>query len=317
MRGKVWKPAHGSREWLMLRHRSELDEFVIGASEAAALHGEHRFVSPLSLFNAKLAPEPAVSETNEAMERGNRLEPVIRDWAADKLETRLIEPRYLYTYATGDGLMLSTLDAVDDYSYDQGEEPRLVVEIKTYNREWDGVLPRYWYWQGVQQSICSGAPEIVWAVFDSRLQLHLHQQSVTPDEKNAHIQAFNEFMFWLKLGTPNPEWPASYSEVAAMYPTATEQTVDISDNAHLIKELRDVQFQLKELNAIEDDLKGKIAALMGEATVATVDGQQVASWKQQSRSSFDSKGFGVEHPELVEKYTKSSTFRVLRVKGEK
>ena len=314
----IVKPAHGSIEWLRMRHRDEDGRPVISASDAAAVHGEHRFKTRHQLFAEKQLPEPPISITNAAMERGNRLEPVIREWAGDRLGVRLVEPRYMYAIENDMAPMLATLDAVDEYSYEnQPEKPAVVVEIKTYNREWDGVLPRYWYWQGVQQALCANVETITWAVFDATLSLHLYEQHVTEDEALQHIRAVQDFVFWLRMGEPNPEWPATYDDIVATYPEASSGVADLSEYAHLLGELKDVQARKKEMSATEDELKAKIAGLLGDADTGTVDGATVVTWKNQSRTSFDSKGFSADHPDLAEKYTKSSTFRVLRVKGEK
>lgn len=317
MGSMIRKPKHGSPEWLRVRHRNEDGYPVISASDAAAVHGEHRFKTMHQLFAEKLAADPPVSQTNDAMERGNRLEPTIRDWAGDKLDTRLCEPQFMYAVESGVCQMIATLDAVDEFSYEQSQYPQLVVEIKTYNREWDGNLPRYWYWQGVQQAICAKVNSITWAVFDATLSLHLHVQEVSEEEKTAHIQAVQDFCWWLSVGEPNPEWPVSYNDVVAMYPEANPKSVDLTSNSHLFSELADIQFQIKELQSIEAELKGKIGALLGDAEVGTVNGATIVTWKNQSRSSFDSKAFGNDHPDLLAKYTKSSTFRVLRPKGER
>jgi hypothetical protein len=265
-----------------------------------------------------MAPEPVVSLTTAAMERGNRMEPMVREWAGDLLGVRLVEPKYLYVVQNDTAPMIATLDAVDEWSYEnQPEKPAVVVEIKTYNREWDGSLARYWYWQGVQQAICANVDSITWAVLDSSLQVSLYEQPVSQDEKLEHIRAVQEFVFWLSIGEPNPEWPATYDDIVSTYPEASGSTADISGYAHLLSELKDVQFQKKELSTIEDELKAKIAGLLGDADTGLVDGSAMVTWKNQSRSSFDSKRFAVDHPGLAEEYTKSSTFRVLRVKGEK
>jgi predicted phage-related endonuclease len=78
-----------------------------------------------------------------------------------------------------------------------------------------------------------------------------------------------------------------------------------------------VQFQKKELTAIEDELKGRIASLLGSADTGTVNGDVAVTWKQQKRSSFDGKGLLKTHPDLYDEFTKISTYRVLRMKGEK
>jgi hypothetical protein len=314
----IRKPRHGSTEWLMLRHKDENGNPVISASDAAAVHGEHRFKTRHQLFAEKLAPEPPVSITNEAMDRGNRLEPTIRNWAGDKLDCRLVEPSYMYAIEHDGSPMIATLDAVDEWSYENDPtQPKLVVEIKTYNREWDGTLPRYWYWQGVQQALCANVSAITWAVFDSTLSLHLYEQPVSQEEKLEHIRAVQDFVFWLRLGEPNPEWPASYDDIQISFPEARGEVVDITPHAHLLAELRDVQFQKKELGVIEDELKAKIAVLLGDADTGVVDGEPVVTWKNQSRSSFDGKALLKKHPDIYEEFTKISSFRVLRVKGDK
>ncbi len=314
----ISKPQHGSMEWLRIRHRDEDGRPVISASDAAAVHGEHRFRTRHQLFAEKMAPEPVATVQNAAMERGNRLEPTIRQWAGDRLGVRLVEPTYMYAIENDTAPMIATLDAVDEWSYENNpEKPAVVVEIKTYNREWDGVLPRYWYWQGVQQALCANVDTITWAVFDSTLSLHLHEQPVSEDEKLAHIRAVQDFVFHLSIGEASPEWPATYDDIVSTYPEASGSTADISGYAHLLSELKDVQFQKKELATIEDELKAKIAGLLGDAETGLVDGTAMVTWKNQSRSSFDSKRFAADHPDLAEEYTKSSTFRVLRVKGEK
>ena len=87
-------------DWLHSRHRTPEGELVLTASDAAALHGEHRYKTRLQLFNEKRLPEPPVSQESEAMERGNRLEPTIRTWASDRIDERLVEPRVLYAVET-------------------------------------------------------------------------------------------------------------------------------------------------------------------------------------------------------------------------
>ncbi len=73
-------------------------------------------------------------------------------------------------------------------------------ELKTYNKRWTGQLSRTWYWQGVQQAICTGSNEINWIIFDSDLQLQFHTQTVTSDEKQIHIEAARKFLGFIDMG---------------------------------------------------------------------------------------------------------------------
>jgi predicted phage-related endonuclease len=314
----IYKPTHGSLEWLRLRHRTEDGHPVIAASEAAAVHGEHRFKTRHELFAEKVAADPVVTDTNEAMDRGNRLEPTIRQWAADKLDTRLVEPSFMYMVDSSQYAMVATLDAVDEYSYEESAvQPRLVVEIKTYSRQWDGVLPRYWYWQGVQQAICAGVDEIVWGIFDATLDLHVHRQTVEEWEKILHIEETTDFLWFVKMGEIPNDWPAAYDEVQKAYPSSSANAVDLSSVREMMARLRMVMADRKLLEKEEDELKAAVGLALGGNDTGTLDGDTVVTWKQQSRTSFDSKKFSADHPDLYEKYQMSSTFRVMRLKGEK
>ena len=316
MTNLIPKPAD-RLDWLRLRHRTDVGELVITASDAAAVHGEHRYKTRHQLFVEKLAADPVVTEESQAMERGNRLEPAVRMWASDRIGERLVEPRYLYLIE-GTPALMATLDAVDEHSYEnQIVPPRMVVEIKTTTDYWTGHLPRHWYWQGVHQSICAQNDTIIWAIFDGNQQLHIYEQRVSDEERAEHWGAVTDFRFWWSMGEPNPEWPLTYDEVLTAYPKADGSAVELDGEAHVIDQLLDVQFQIKELEAIESELKARVGDLLGAAEVGTVGGKQVVSWKNQSRESLDSKRLTSEHPDLVKQYTKSSTFRVLRVKGNK
>ena len=110
-RTTVPKPPHGSLDWLRIRHRDEVGLPVVSASEAAAVHGMHRFKSKYGLAMEKIAAEPEVTETTRAMDRGNRLEPVIIDWASDDLGIDLVSPQLMYQYQGGFASMVASQHA--------------------------------------------------------------------------------------------------------------------------------------------------------------------------------------------------------------
>jgi len=312
------KPPHGSIEWLKARHRDDEGNPRIAASESAAVHGQHRFTSKYGLAVAKMADEPVVTETNRAMERGNRLEATLLEWLGDEIGIELIEPSLMYAIDNSGSPMVATLDGVDKESYlADPARPKVVAEIKTFNREWLGELPRYWYWQGVQQAICANVDEIVWGIFYSTLDLHIHRQQVTMTEKMEHIAAVTEFVWWIKLGSIPAEWPATYEEVSLAYAESNHQTVTLDEYHQVFTRLSDVQKEKKLLTVEEDELKATVALLLKDNEVGVVDGKQVVSWKEQSRKAFDTKTFAVDLPHLFDAYQKTSTFRVMRFKGEK
>jgi predicted phage-related endonuclease len=63
-----------------------------------------------------------------------------------------------------------------------------------------------------------------------------------------------------------------------------------------------------------DNAKAELVALLGASDVGLVDGLERVTWKQQTRTTFDSKRFEAEYPKLFSEFQKTSKFRVLRTK---
>ena len=210
MRYTISKPQHGSKEWLEVRWRDHNGLSRIAASSAAAVHGEHEYMTAGDLAVELLADEaPQPKQANAAMERGNRLEPVLIQWTADLEEIVLNTPDILYCFENGDARMIATLDAIS--------ADGMPFEIKTTKKRWDGVLPRQWYWQGVQQSICVGTNQIEWRIFDSDLELHQYTQIITSDEQQVHISAVDEFLNLIEQGLVPEVAKLSYDNVSDLY----------------------------------------------------------------------------------------------------
>ena len=123
------KPTHGSQEWLNVRWKDEDGLSRISASVAAALHGQHPYTSMADLAVELLSPEPPTpSETNAAMDRGNRLEPVLVQWFADLEKVEVKTPEEMYAFESEDGKLrlIATLDGITPDG--------IPVEIKTSNK---------------------------------------------------------------------------------------------------------------------------------------------------------------------------------------
>ena len=308
---KVDKPEHGSEAWLAVRWSDQEGRPRISASAAAAVHNEHPFQTAADLADDLLAsspPEPVAP--NKAMERGNRLEPVIVQWAGDMEGIKLSTPEVMYAYEEEGVQLIATLDAID--------ENGRVYEVKTSNRKFDNQLPRYWYWQGVQQAICTDTNEIEWVVFDSDLAIHRLTQVVTSDEKQMHISACREFL----KAIDNGEYPANvdvqYHNVLRQYPQSEGTTAELPESARdLLDLLKATRNQIKEQTALEEDLKTELCLMLGESEYGSLNGSVVCTWKTSTRSSLDSKRFEAEHPALYAKFKKQSTYRTFTIKGAK
>lgn len=302
----VPKPEHGSDKWLQLRHRYDGNP-VFTASEAACIHRQHPYKSLTEFVNDKIDETPIVSPTNEAMERGNRLEPVLLDWVGDKLNRPVISPQQMYGWRrTPENLILmSTLDGMTS----DGD----VVEIKTTNRHFDpeSPLPPMWHWQGVHQAITVGVDKIIWGVFDASLTLHIVEQQISDDDIAQHIDTAVEVLAAVLTADIPAEWAEKYDDVTRII-EQPGTSCDVSSLESHIAELRDVQREVRMLRSHEDRLKMAIGKTMREHTIGTIDDKPVITWKTQRRQSFDTRSFQEEHPDIAGQYTYYTAYRVMR-----
>lgn len=304
------KPDHGSPKWLAVRWRNEQGLARIAASEAASIHNEHGFMSSGDLALAKLAdapPQPV--EMNRAMERGQRLEPFVLSWYRDMNSGMVAIPDVMYCYE-GEGVrLIATLDGITD--------EMIPIEVKTISRRWDGKMPRYWYWQGVQQAICTGSDRVEWVIFDNNLELHTYTQVVTSDERQIHIEACRTFLKSIDAGEMPEGATFSYDDVSKRHPEGDGRTVELGqDWAETLEALAGVGAEIKQLKEAEDTLKATLCQQLGDAEFGTINGNLVVSWKTAKRTAFDQKRFESEHPALAEKFKKTTTYRTFRVLSE-
>lgn len=303
----ISKPPHGSQDWLNKRWADSNGNKRITASVAAAVHNEHKYTSPADLAVELLALKPPVpKEQNDAMRRGTLLEAPLLQWASEKLGTLIAEPQDLYCYDEPGVRLLSTIDGRDPSGN--------VYEVKTYNKVWNGQLPRYWYWQGVQQALCCDVHEINWIVFDSKFELHLQTQTVTSDEKQIHIEAVRRFLNFIDMGMMPDIADPTYDNAAVLYPQGIENTVVMGHEVYDTLERLSLARKMKaEAEAVEEQLKGELAMILQDCEYGSIDGTVVVSWKNSKRTSFDTKRFEAEHPALAAKFKKETSFRTMRI----
>jgi len=302
------KPEHGSVEWLAARWKNEQGLALISASVAAAVHDEHPYTTSSDLAAELLAPEaPQPKQSNQAMERGTRMEPFIREWAQEQYRITITEPRVMYTYEEDGVRLIATLDGMT--------EDNTPVEIKTTAKRWEGQLPTQWYWQGVQQAICAQASKIEWVIFDSTMQMHRYTQNVTSDEMQMHIQACRNFLADIDLGIMPLGSPIKGEHAQQIHPVADGSVVELNkDGYEAVVALQAIRTALKQLETKESETKGQVGMFLGDSERATYEGREIVTWKNQSRSVFDQKALEKQHPALAEKFRKETTTRVMRIK---
>jgi hypothetical protein len=310
---QIAKPAHGSQEWLNVRWKNENGEARIAASACAAAHGQHPFVTVADLATELLAANPpAPKAPNSAMLRGTTLEAPIREWAAKLLGHSLTEPDILFAYDEPGVRLIATIDSMS--------ADGRVFEQKTTNKIWRGKLPDYWYWQGVQQAICTGVPEITWVIFDSTLDLHFFIQAVSSDEKKKHIEKCRQFLAAIDMGMMPDDAVIEYRHIVDRFPEGkggADGGIELPQDAlALIERYQLAKQQKEQAEQVEDLVKAQLCEMLGQSEYGLMQDELLVTWKTSSRTSFDAKKLEAEHPALAGKYKKTSTYRTFRVVGK-
>ena len=106
-------------------------------------------------------------------------------------------------------------------------------------------------------------------------------------------------------------------QLCAMNPVITSRTITgpgLKARPPMASYVKRAKAAEKEQDALELALKlriGDAEALLG------ADGKPLCTWKTQASARIDSTRLKTEAPELYKTYTKTTTSRVLRLKGEK
>lgn len=296
-----------SREdWLEHRRTS------IGGSDAASIIGLNEWASPYSLWADKTGRLPP-KEDNEAMRQGRDLEEyVARRWeeATGKRVRRcnaiLKNSDYPFAHANIDR---------DVIGENAGLECKTtsVMRLKEFK---GGEYPAAYYAQCVHYMAVTGAER--WYLGVLVLNQGFYHYVIERDqaEIDALMEAEKAFWSYIESDSPPPVdgSVATSDTLDVIYADSTGGSVDlfglegdITAYLEAKRELKDLQ---EQLSAHENAIKERL----GEAERGHC-GAFTATWKSQSRSSFDVKRFAQDHPELdLSSYYSTSTFRRFLIK---
>jgi len=121
--------------------------------------------------------------------------------------------------------------------------------------------------------------------------------------------------FWELVKNNIAPDPINYPEAVKKW-AISDSSLSVQADDLLIDDLEKIQSikaQVKELETQEDALKARVVYALKEAETLIYQGVKVATCKTQTRTSFDSKAFEKDYPELYAKYKKQSSTRVLRI----
>lgn len=294
-------------EWLEARRKG------IGGSDASAIMGQNPWASPLTVYFDKVGIAPEKTES-EAMRQGTDCEEVVA--ARFTRETGLKVKR------------CHKLIQHPDYPWMLANIDRQVVckgfvglECKTtspFNRTdfSEGSIPPNYYWQCQHYMAVTGAEEWYLAVMVFSTAFHVFR---IPRNETAIEQLIEaERSFWLEnvqAGVaPYPSGIDAEDQVIdSMYATRRDRPADIGDMRQQLEILALHEQEAKALDEKIKAIKQQLKLRMGECTTAAC-GRFLITWRDETRTTLDTKRLKLEQPETFAMYAKTSVSRPLKIK---
>jgi len=290
----------------------------IGGSDASIIMGLNPFKNQVELWEEKtgLRIPPDLSDIEKIL-WGNLMEDVIAGEYARRTGKRVRNVNRTYHHK--------------DYPVLQGHIDKKIegenagVEIKNVGlrqaKYWNKRPPIYYEYQVLHYLAITGFDyfDVVALVGGQELMIH----TIERDEEKIDDLVQRELVFWNECVIKNiPPMPESTNETASLFPIG-----EVDKVAYLPTELNHVVEEYHKENEIYkasgkriDALKTQLQNAMKDASVMEdSEGERVATWVTQNRSTLDQKQMKIDEPELCQKYLKESTFRrfsVISKQGE-
>jgi putative phage-type endonuclease len=296
-------------EWLEKRRCG------IGGSDASSIVNMSPFRSRASVYIDKLHSNDYEECKNESfrMDLGNKLE----DFVAREFMLRTGKKvRNVNGILQNDKYPFAIAN-IDRYVF--GE--KAILECKVTNsfqkKEWEKQVPIHYQIQCLHYMAVTGASCCYVAALIGNEDFVIHK--LDRDEELITYLMEEEEKFWKEyiLGdkVPIPDGSEDYSRILRnKYKNPKSESIILFMKEEKISRYDEVLKLIKELDLEKKYIEQVIQSEMGDYEVAFV-GDRKITWKNQSRSSFDTKRFKAENPEVASGYLKSSTSRVFRVHG--
>jgi putative phage-type endonuclease len=294
-------------EWLRLRKEG------IGGSEALAVLGLDPWKTRMEVWLDKLDGAPE-RDQSDRMRWGQVVEDSIADWFAER--TGIGVRRC--------GLMRNVHRPWQRVSVDRLTADSGVLEIKNTNyhrrSEWaddDGDIIADGAEAQGQHALAVTGLSHVWVAAQIGGEPPVIRRVERDEAFIADLNACEE-EFWALVQAETPPaldgGRAAVSLIARMYPDVTpgKQVELTADQVDLLREYKKELAAEKTAGDRKDEIKALITAVMGDAELAMFEGEKVARWGRQTRTSVPKENIRLlreQHPDIALEIVREKTAR--------
>lgn len=281
----------------------------IGCSSIGKWLGLSTYATPYDAWLEYTGNAPEKTpEVQKRLDMGHSLEGFIADETERVYGIRLRKTQFAYKNPSLPFLVCHPDRLVPGKIY--GE--RVAVEIKSssaFDKRWGepdtDQIPMDYLCQVLGYFICQVPCDVIWLMRFSNNDLTRYIIRPNQELQDQIVERLSEIVRKVADGW-RPE-PTTYKEATAMYNQSTDGIIEATEEiSRTVKELDEVKARKKEIEAEEDELKKKIVAFMQDKKILMHGGEIIAKYSMVTTSRFDSKTFGQDHPDLYEKYLKTT-----------
>lgn len=298
-------------DWLKWRKKG------IGSSDSAIVCGLSPWRSPFSLWLDKVGEMPPQEETF-AMKMGHVLEPVVASLFQEQTGFRVKRRNAILQHPTYP-FMLANLDRLTHDG--TGWVPFECKTTAQWNEDaWEnGAVPDFYQVQVQHQMAVTGSDHAWIAVLIGGNRFIYVRLERDPDVIKTLIAMEQEFWHLVETGTaPAIDGKASTTEMLNMqFRSAEAESPEVWGDVETLQQYHDYWALDRQITTLEES-KAAIANTWrlqlggAEALYAPGLDKPIATWKKGQRTTFDTKAFAADHPDLREQYTKTIETRSLR-----
>jgi putative phage-type endonuclease len=279
---KVIELEQGSQEWLAWR------KTVITATDCPAIMGTSPWTTEYKVWQRKLGLVEE-QKSNDAMERGKILEPIIRKRFIKNFGLNMTP---VVVESSDYSFLGASLDGISDCG-------TYILEIKTggdslHKMAKDGVIPPYYMDQMQHQLLVTGADKC------------FYQVGSADDSKDIVIEVYPDAEFFnTYLPFARKFWRClAFNEPPALKDSDYKDMSNEPDWKSFATEYRKLNEQIKDLEGVKENYRKEIIKLCGDQNCSG-EGVKVMKIVTRGRVAYD------EIPEIkdidLDKYRKSST----------
>lgn len=287
----------------------------IGGSDAAAICGLSKWKNKAALYLEKIGEvESADLSANERVYWGTTLEAIVADEYAKRTGLRVRRVNRLLKHKDYPFVAVHIDRIVLD-----GER---ILECKTTDgarrADWgepgSDQIPDYYLPQAQHSLLVTGREQCDVAVLFGGNEFAIYH--VRRDGAFIDGLIALELDFWLHHVVPRiPPEPETSDEASLLWPTTRPGEVMADERARMAAEaLYRLRAKLKELKAEEDGLELVLKEELADGGDTLVhNGKNLATWKEATRKSLDTKALKAERPDLAEQYFREKAYRSFRL----